>query len=270
MRIAEYLAEQQVPFESLPHPLAFSAQKLARCLHVKGSEVAKALLLHGPKGFFMAVLPATHHADLPALEAHMGAPVRLASAEEMVSVFRDCEWGAVSPFGNLYGLPTLLDASMTAEMWIVVEAGSHVEAVSLSRMKLLRTTALALLLGAAAPGQEIADLGTRTDGPPPRILDRDAAARFDFAKQGLEDFAGIPGVVVHAIADKEVDTVVAERWSKKIRLQKSCVDNSVALTETVRQLQRVEADVPAQNSPIPRQTKEIRQLAGAPRARWRR
>jgi Ala-tRNA(Pro) deacylase len=132
MRIAEFLAEQQVSFESLPHPPAFSAQKLAKYLHVKGSEVAKAVLLHGPRGYFIAVLPATRNSDLEALSAHEGGNVRLADADEMVRVFRDCEWGAISPFGNLYGLPTLLDASITPDMWIVVEAGSHVEAIRLS------------------------------------------------------------------------------------------------------------------------------------------
>jgi Ala-tRNA(Pro) deacylase len=132
MRIADFLAEQQVPFQSLPHPPAFSAQKLAKYLRVKGSEVAKAVLLHGPRGYFIAVLPATHQADMDVLASHEGEAVRLADADEVVRVFRDCEWGAVSPFGNLYGLPTLLDANMTPDMWIVVEAGSHVEAIRLS------------------------------------------------------------------------------------------------------------------------------------------
>jgi Ala-tRNA(Pro) deacylase len=132
MRVADYLAEQHVPFESLPHPPAFSAQKLAKYLHVKGSEVAKAVLLHGPRGYFVAVLPATHQIDLQVLAAHEDGPIRLADADEMVRLFCDCEWGAISPFGNLYGLPTLLDANMTPDMWIVVEAGSHMEAVRLS------------------------------------------------------------------------------------------------------------------------------------------
>src|SRR6476646_8142640 len=86
--------------------------------------------------------------------------------------------------------------------------------------------------------------------------DQDVAAGFHFTKQGLEAFAGIPGVVEHAIADKDVDAVVPEGWSKKIHLQKGCVGNSVALTETVRQSQRVKADVAAQNPSLPRQTKE--------------
>jgi Ala-tRNA(Pro) deacylase len=132
MRAAEYLTEQDVPFEALPHPPAYSAQKLAKALRVKGGEVAKAVLLHGPGGYFLAVLPATRQADLAALAAQQGGPVRLADAAEVAAVFRDCEWGAVSAFGNLYGLPTLLDEGISADMWIVVEAGSHVEAVRLS------------------------------------------------------------------------------------------------------------------------------------------
>jgi prolyl-tRNA editing enzyme YbaK/EbsC (Cys-tRNA(Pro) deacylase) len=38
----------------------------------------------------------------------------------------------VSPFGNLYGLPTLLDPCLRPDTWIVLEAGTHVEAVLLS------------------------------------------------------------------------------------------------------------------------------------------
>jgi Ala-tRNA(Pro) deacylase len=132
MRIAEYLSQNQVPFEALLHPPAFSAQKLAKYLHVKGSEVAKAVLMHGPRGYFLAVLPAPFQVDLKVIAGHQGGPVRIASGDEVVSVFRDCEYGSVSPFGNLYGLTTLLDAGMTPEMWIVVVAGSHVEAVRLS------------------------------------------------------------------------------------------------------------------------------------------
>jgi Ala-tRNA(Pro) deacylase len=132
MRIAEYLSEQRVPFESLPHAPAFSAQKLAKYLHVPGNEVAKAVLLHGPNGYFLAVLAAPCQVDLDVLVRHQGGPVRLAGHDEVVAVFRDCEYGSVSPFGNLYGLTTLLDAGMTSAMWIVIEAGSHVEAIRLS------------------------------------------------------------------------------------------------------------------------------------------
>ena len=39
MRIADYLSEQQIPFESLPHPPAFSAQKLAKYLRLWATKI---------------------------------------------------------------------------------------------------------------------------------------------------------------------------------------------------------------------------------------
>src|SRR5262245_10448237 len=132
MRIVEFLARGRVPFEHLPHPPAFTAQKRAKSLHVKGSRVAKAVLLRGPDGFLLAVLPATHHVDTDALARHLGGPVRLATYGEAAQVFRDCEWGVVPPFGRLYGLPTLLDEAIEPDVLLVLEMHTHVEAVRVS------------------------------------------------------------------------------------------------------------------------------------------
>jgi Ala-tRNA(Pro) deacylase len=132
MRIVEFLARGQVPFEALPHPPAFTAQKRAKALHVKGSQVAKAVLLRGPAGFLIAVLRATHQVDTDALAGQLGGPVRLATEGEAAQVFRDCEWGVVPPFGKLYGLPTLLDEAIEPEALLVLEMHTHVEAVRLT------------------------------------------------------------------------------------------------------------------------------------------
>jgi prolyl-tRNA editing enzyme YbaK/EbsC (Cys-tRNA(Pro) deacylase) len=37
----------------------------------------------------------------------------------------------VSPFGNRYGLPTLIDGSLHPDTWIIFEGVTHVEAVLL-------------------------------------------------------------------------------------------------------------------------------------------
>jgi Ala-tRNA(Pro) deacylase len=131
MRIADFLAEQRVPFEPLPHPPAFTAQKRAKWLRVPGAQVAKCVLLCGPDGYVLAVLPATHHVDTEALSEHLGGPVRLAGDREIAEVFRDCEWGVVPPFGTLYGLPTLLDDSLHPDALLVLETHTHVDAVRL-------------------------------------------------------------------------------------------------------------------------------------------
>lgn len=131
MSLVEYLDEQRVPFQTILHPPAFTAQRRAKYLHITGNRVARAVLLHGPEGYFLAVLPATHRVDLIGLARYWGGMVRLASDDEVARVFRDCEWGVVSPFGNRYGLPTLIDSSLHPDTWIVLEGGTHHEAVLL-------------------------------------------------------------------------------------------------------------------------------------------
>lgn len=129
MRVPLFLAEQRVAFETLVHPPAFSAQKRAKFLGVPGEQVAKSVLLAGPHGYVLAVLPATHHLDGALLEHALGGPVRLASAREIAEVFRDCEFGVAVPFGTLYDVPTLLDDSIAPETVMIFEGHAHHETI---------------------------------------------------------------------------------------------------------------------------------------------
>lgn len=122
MQTHDFLVEQHVAFETLIAPPAFTAQRRAEHLHVSGHRVAKAVLLVGPNGPFVAVLPATHHVDTGRLARHLGGPIRLASETEIAEVFLDCEWGLVPPFGARYGLPTVLDEAIAREDLVVFEA----------------------------------------------------------------------------------------------------------------------------------------------------
>jgi Ala-tRNA(Pro) deacylase len=129
MRVLQFLSGQRVSFEPLTHPPAFTAQKRAKYLKIPGKQVAKTVLLAGPEGYLLAVLPATHHVDTEILARWLGGPVRLAEDAEIGQVFSDCEWGVVEPFGTLYGLTTILDESLTPDSWIVFEAHTHAEAI---------------------------------------------------------------------------------------------------------------------------------------------
>jgi Ala-tRNA(Pro) deacylase len=132
MRVLQFLSEQHIDYQPLVHPPAFSSQKRAKHLGVSGRQVAKTVLLAGPRGYLLAVLPATHQVDTERLAAEVGGPIRLANEQEIGRVFPDCEWGVVEPFGTLYGIPTVLDQSVNPETEIVFEAHTHAEAV---RMK---------------------------------------------------------------------------------------------------------------------------------------
>jgi Ala-tRNA(Pro) deacylase len=131
MRVPQFLQQQRVVYQSLPHAPAYSAPRLAKHLGLPGSQVAKAVLLRGPDSFWLAVLPSTHQADAQILMRALNGPVRLADADEIARVFPDCEFGVVPPFGRLYGLQTLLDESIPSDSWMVFEAHTSVEAIRL-------------------------------------------------------------------------------------------------------------------------------------------
>ena len=131
MRLAQLLTEHQIAFETIYHPPAFSAQKRAKYLHVPGKQVAKSVLLAGPEEFFLAVLPATAQIDTAMLADVLGGPVRLASEKEVATMFRDCVWGVVPPFGTVYGLSSVLEASIEPDALLVFEGNTHAEAIRL-------------------------------------------------------------------------------------------------------------------------------------------
>ena len=129
MRLTDYLREQCVSFQTILHAPAFSPMQRARILRIDPRHVAHATLLEGPQGYFVHVLPAAFQSDTDALARVWGAPVRVARKDEAAAVFRDCSWGVVSAFGNLYGLWTLVDRAIDPDGWLVLEADTPVDSI---------------------------------------------------------------------------------------------------------------------------------------------
>jgi Ala-tRNA(Pro) deacylase len=132
MRVPEILDEQHVPYELIVHAPAYTSRRRARFLHIPGKFLAKCVLLARHRGFMLAVLPATHQVDLDRLSLTLEQPVRLATAQEIADIFRDCEWGVVMPFGTLYGLPTIMDETLDPDSKIVFEAHFHAMTIRMS------------------------------------------------------------------------------------------------------------------------------------------
>jgi Ala-tRNA(Pro) deacylase len=122
MCISDYLRSRRISFETLLHQPTPSATKLAQSVHVPGRQVAKSVLLRSASCYVLAVLPATHRVDLHRLALVLDCPeLRLATEDEVEHVFNDCERGALPPFGRLYGLKTVVDASLASGAEIVIE-----------------------------------------------------------------------------------------------------------------------------------------------------
>jgi len=129
-RLKTFLDGNHVPYATLQHAIAFTAQGVAAATHVHGRELAKTVVIRVDGRFVLAVLPAPGRVDLKRLREIVGADlVSLATEAEFQGLFPGCEAGAMPPFGNLYGLPVYVDQKLALDQSIVFNAGTHSEAI---------------------------------------------------------------------------------------------------------------------------------------------
>jgi Ala-tRNA(Pro) deacylase len=130
--ILDFLRSKGVWFEGLLHQPASSSAKRARNARIAGRSVAKAVLIRAGGSYLLAVLPASRRIDLDRLSQVIGLPVsdlRLATPEELLASFPDCEPGVVPAFGRLYGVPTLVDSGLSEIADIAVSANTRHEGI---------------------------------------------------------------------------------------------------------------------------------------------
>ena len=107
MYTVDFLRSRRVWFEELLHSPASSSTKRAHSVHVPGRLVAKTVLVKAGDRFVLAVLPSTAGSTWSGWASCCGltaSDVRLATTEELIGIFTDCEPGVVPPFGRLYEL----------------------------------------------------------------------------------------------------------------------------------------------------------------------
>jgi Ala-tRNA(Pro) deacylase len=130
--IEKFLAERGIPFQILTHRKAFTAQEEAAVAHIPGREWAKTVVCFADEVPILAVLPALFNVDPARLKQLSGAhDVRLATEKELAPLYRDCEPGAMPPFGDLYGQQVYVDRALAADPEIVFNAGTHIDAIKM-------------------------------------------------------------------------------------------------------------------------------------------
>lgn len=131
--LLRYLQSNKIEYQVLEHDPAFSAHDVAAVTHVPESQMAKAVLIKIDDHFWMAVLRADERINEQMIRRVFGAKhVQLAHEEDLGMLFPDCQIGAMPPFGNLYGLPVLLEESLAQDEEFVFSACTHTKAI---RMK---------------------------------------------------------------------------------------------------------------------------------------
>lgn len=131
-RLKDFLDENHVKYVTMIHSKAYTAQEIAAVLHVPGKMFAKTVVLKADGNYLMAVLSATHRVNMKIFkEISHSKKVELATEDEFESLFPKSEIGAMPPFGNIYGLSTYVDTSLTKDQDICFNATTHSEVIKM-------------------------------------------------------------------------------------------------------------------------------------------
>jgi Ala-tRNA(Pro) deacylase len=132
-KLKEFLDSNHVPYVTVRHSAAYTAQQIAATAHVPGKEMAKTVMVKINDMMAMAVLPASYKVDFDLLREVVGSEkVGLACEREFRDLFPECEIGAMPPFGNLYGMDVYVAESLLDDEEISFNAGSHTELIRLA------------------------------------------------------------------------------------------------------------------------------------------
>lgn len=132
------LRDAGVTYEVVRHPHSFTSAQAAEAAHIPGDRLAKTIMLEDEQGYVGAVVPSTHHLRLSKLWSQTGRHLVLAKESELRKVFPDCEVGAIPAVCSAYGVPTLMDESLTTVPDVYFEAGDHEELVHLGTDQFMR------------------------------------------------------------------------------------------------------------------------------------
>lgn len=124
-RLEQYMTQRGVRYDVMLHPHSHSSMETAELAHIPGDRLAKSVILEDEEGYVMAVLPSTHRVEIGKLSRELNRKLGLATESELMTLFADCETGAIHPVGLAYGMMTVVDEGLAEQAEIYFEAGDH-------------------------------------------------------------------------------------------------------------------------------------------------
>lgn len=125
-RLASYLDQQGVHYDTFTHKLSRTSIETARTAHIPPQQLAKSVVLEDDQGCVMAVIPADHGVMLAQLTRLLGRPhLRLSEEQFIARQFVDCDPGAVPSVGMAWGMETIVDDALETCDTVYLECGDH-------------------------------------------------------------------------------------------------------------------------------------------------
>lgn len=133
-RVAAYLDNQGIEYDTINHIHTSTAAGSATTAHVPLKSVAKAVVLEDHDSHhLMAILPADQKLSLHKLNRQMNAELHLVDEENVYQLFEDCDPGAVPAIGKAYNMNAIYDESLDQLEDIYLEAGDHETLIHLNK-----------------------------------------------------------------------------------------------------------------------------------------
>jgi len=123
--LKSYLDAHSVHFEMVEHAHTESAIDSAKSAHIPPHQMAKAVVLEDDDGYIVSVVPSNNRLNLGWVNEELERDLKLATEQELKSLFRDCATGAIPALSEAYGLKVIWDDQLKHASDIYIEAGDH-------------------------------------------------------------------------------------------------------------------------------------------------
>ena len=139
-KILEFLRSKGIEFEKLEHVPVTTSSAAAGARGSSLSQGAKAIVVKANEEYYHLIISAAVRLDNKKLRKILGTRrVRFARADELLEL-TGCLPGSVPPFGNMFGLPVLMDDALMSEEIVYFNCGSHTVSLRMKRVDLAAAT----------------------------------------------------------------------------------------------------------------------------------
>ena len=134
--LKSFLSDNQMDYSLVKHRRTLSALDSSAAAHVPSSQVLKSVMLVSNDGdYLMAGLSAGRRLSVLRISELMGEAYHLADEDALLTLFNDCEEGAIPGIAEAYGIRMMLDKPLIDEENIYLEGGDHRHLIRLNYLQ---------------------------------------------------------------------------------------------------------------------------------------
>ncbi len=132
-KIINFLEKAKIKYEPIKHRTVYTAFDKAATLKVPQKIIGKTLVMKLDNRPVLVLIPANKNLDIPKLQK-IAKTKKIDFIKEawMKKNIKGVKIGVVPPFGDLWGLPTFVDRSLTSSPKIILNSGDYGFSIKIS------------------------------------------------------------------------------------------------------------------------------------------